>query len=503
MKAADLKKSILQYAVEGKLVPQDIHDEPASLLYDKIIKEKETLIKQGKIKKEKPLPPITDDEIPYDIPENWKWVRLGEITANIDGAIKRGPFGSAIKKDIFVPYSINTYKIYEQGNAIRKSIDYGNYFITENDYKRLKSFKISAGDIIISCAGTLGETYILPENAYPGIINQALLKITLNPNIINKKFFLIIFKTITQNEIRKSSIGSAMKNMLSIAWLKSEVFFPLPPLKEQEKIVQKVDELMALCDKLEQEEEKLFALDKHFADTLPKSILQYAVEGKLVPQDIHDEPASILYDKIIKEKESLIKQGKIKKEKPLPPITDDETPYDIPENWKWVRLGEVCNLSIGKTPERKIAEYWKDGIYNWVAISDMINGGLINQTKEKISQIAYNKVFKKDILPIGTLLFSFKLTIGKVSLLNIPAYTNEAICAITPYLYNNIKYYLLKILPILNLLDNANDAIKGKTLNLQTLPLILIPLPPLKEQERIVKKVDELLTYCNKLKDII
>ena len=235
------------------------------------------------------------------------------------------------------------------------------------------------------------------------------------------------------------------------------------------------------------------------AADLRKSILQYAVEGKLVQQNIHDEPASLLYDKIIKEKETLIKQGKIKKEKPLPPITDDEIPYNIPENWKWVRLGEVCNLSIGKTPERKIAEYWKDGIYNWVAISDMINGGLINQTKEKISQIAYNKVFKKDILPIGTLLFSFKLTIGKVSLLNIPAYTNEAICAITPYLYNNIKYYLLKILPILNLLDNANDAIKGKTLNLQTLPLILIPLPPLKEQERIVKKVDELMVLCDKL----
>ena len=235
------------------------------------------------------------------------------------------------------------------------------------------------------------------------------------------------------------------------------------------------------------------------AADLRKSILQYAVEGKLVQQNIHDEPADILYDKIIKEKENLIKQGKIKKEKPLPPITDDEIPYDIPTNWKWVRLGEVCNLSIGKTPERKIPEYWKDGIYNWVSISDMINGGLINQTKEKISQIAYNKVFKKDTLPIGTLLFSFKLTIGKVSLLNIPAYTNEAICAITPYLYDSIKHYLLKILPILNLLDNANDAIKGKTLNLQTLPLILLPLPPLKEQERIVKKIDELMALCDKL----
>ena len=484
MKAADLRKSILQYAVEGKLVQQNIHDEPASLLYDKIIKEKETLIKQGKIKKEKPLPPITDDEIPYDIPENWKWVRLGDLTAHFDGAIKRGPFGSAIKKDIFVPYSINTYKIYEQGNAIRKTIDYGNYFITENDYKRLENFKVLAGDILISCAGTLGETYILPENAYSGIINQALLKITLNQNIINKKFFLIIFKTITQNEIRKSSIGSAMKNMLSVSWLKSEVFFPLPPLKEQERIVKKVDVLMALCDKLEQEEEKLLALDKHFADTLPKSILQYAVEGKLVPQDIHDEPASILYDKIIKEKESLIKQGKIKKEKPLPPITDDEIPYDIPENWKWVRLGEVCNLLNGKKitntnlpllnakylRTRQEKQMYTEGIkvnkYDYIILVDGENSGEVFRAFED-----------------GILGSTFKI-------LNINS-----------NLYNNYILYILYFYK-----DTFKKSKKGAAiphLDKELFKNILIPLPPLKEQERIVKKVDELLTYCNKLKDII
>ena len=496
MKAADLKKSILQYAVEGKLVPQDIHDEPASLLYDKIIKEKETLIKQGKIKKEKPLPPITDDEIPYDIPENWKWVRLGEVFIIERGASPR-PISSFVTNDI---NGINWIKI---GDAKKgcKYITNTKEKITQEGAKRSRFVNI--GDFIFSNSMSFGRPYILKIN---GCIHDGwnvLKQITnqIDSIKINSDFiYYIISSSLLQSQIIQKAMGGIVENIKSDN-LKT-LLFPLPPLKEQERIVKKIDELMALCDKLEQEEEKLSALDKHFADTLPKSILQYAVEGKLIPQDIHDEPASILYDKIIKEKETLIKQGKIKKEKPLPPITDDEIPYDIPENWKWVRLGEVCNLSIGKTPERKIAEYWKDGIYNWVAISDMINGGLINQTKEKISQIAYNKVFKKDILPIGTLLFSFKLTIGKVSLLNIPAYTNEAICAITPYLYDNIKYYLLKILPILNLLDNANDAIKGKTLNLQTLPLILIPLPPLKEQERIVKRVDELLTYCNKLKKI-
>ena len=482
MKTADLRKSILQYAVEGKLVPQDIHDEPASILYDKIIKEKESLIKQGKIKKEKPLPPITDDEIPYDIPENWKWVRLGEVFIIERGASPR-PISSFVTNDI---NGINWIKI---GDAKKgcKYITSTKEKITQEGAKRSRFVNI--GDFIFSNSMSFGRPYILKIN---GCIHDGwnvLKQITnqIDSIKINSDFiYYIISSSLLQSQIIQKAMGGIVENIKSDN-LKT-LLFPLPPLKEQERIVKKVDELMALCDKLEQEEEKLSTLDKYFADTLPKSILQYAVEGKLVPQDIHDEPASLLYDKIIKEKETLIKQGKIKKEKPLPPITDDEIPYDIPENWKWARLGEVCNLSIGKTPERKTAEYWKDGIYNWVAISDMINGGLINQTKEKISQIAYNKVFKKDTLPIGTLLFSFKLTIGKVSLLNIPAYTNEAICAITPYLYDNIKYYLLKILPILNLLDNANDAIKGKTLNLQTLPLILIPLPPLKEQKRIVKK---------------
>ena len=490
MKAADLKKSILQYVVEGKLVPQDIHDEPASLLYDKIIKEKETLIKQGKIKKEKPLPPITDDEIPYNIPENWKWVRLGEVVSILGDGIHGTPNYDEIHGEY---YFIN-------GNNLNGKIVINNKTkkVNIDEYNKYKK-PLTKRTILISINGTIGN--IAFYNMEKIILGKSACFFNLLSDIDMNYIKYIIKSNYFYTYTKQYSTGSTIQNV-SLKSIKN-FSIPLPPLKEQERIVKKVDELMALCDKLEQEEEKLFALDKHFADTLPKSILQYAVEGKLVPQDIHDEPASILYDKIIKEKESLIKQGKIKKEKPLPPITDDETPYDIPENWKWVRLGEVCDLSIGKTPERKIDEYWKDGIYNWVAISDMVNGGFINQTKEKISQIACNKVFKKNVLPIGTLLFSFKLTIGKVSLLNIPAYTNEAICAITPYLYDNIKYYLLKILPILNLLDNANDAIKGKTLNLQTLPLILVPLPPLKEQERIVKKVDELLTYCNKLKDII
>lgn len=223
MKDEDLRRAILQAAVQGKLVPQDKNDEPASELLKRIQAEKATLIKEGKIKKDKPLPPITDDDIPYNLPDGWEWCRLSDITGLNKGSIRRGPFGSAIRKDMFVPQGKNTFKVYEQGNAIRKTVDYGTYYISEQDFKRLSSFEVFPKDIIISCAGTLGETYQLPANMPKGVINQALLRIQINEDIMSSSFFRLVFKAITQYQIALSSMGSAMKNMLSIEWLKTKV----------------------------------------------------------------------------------------------------------------------------------------------------------------------------------------------------------------------------------------------------------------------------------------
>ena len=321
MKAADLKKSILQYAVEGKLVPQDIHDEPASILYNKIIKEKESLIKQGKIKKEKLLPSITDDEIPYDIPNNWKWVRLGEVCE-----IKRG---NGLTKNDFTNSGIPCIHYGQIHKYYKYSTNTTMTYTSEQIGKKLKTVEYS--DIIMAITSENIDD-VCKSIAWLGNFSivtgghTAIIKHWINP------LYLIYLFHSNCFQIQKNKIAKGMKVIEVSSEKLKNIIFPLPPLKEQERIVKKVDELMALCDKLEQEEEKLSALDKHLADTLPKSILQYAVEGKLVPQNIHDEPASILYDKIIKEKETLIKQGKIKKEKPLPPITDDEIPYNIPEN---------------------------------------------------------------------------------------------------------------------------------------------------------------------------
>ena len=492
MKAADLRKAILQYAVEGKLVPQDIHDEPASILYEKIIAEKENLIKQGKIKKEKPLPPITDNEIPYDIPENWKWVRLGEV-CEIN---PRNKLENNIEVS-FIPMRLisdgyqnkHTYEI-----KIWKEIKNGFTHFRENDILMSK---------ITPCFQNLKSC--IATNLVSGYGAGTTELHVLRPIKIHNLYILYFLKT--PNFIKNGVInmtGTAGQQRIPVSYI-STYLFPLPPLKEQERIVKKVDELMALCDKLEQEEEKLLALDKNFMENLPKSILQYAVEGKLVNQDIHDEPASILYEKIKVEKENLIKQGKIKKEKPLPPITDGEIPYDIPENWKWVRLGEVCDLYTGnsinaETKNKKYANLSQG--YDYIATKDVNFNTTIdynNGIKIPFNEINFKIAKKNTIL----LCIEGGSAGRKIGFLNQDVCFGNKLCNINGLLLHNQYLFYLAQSPIFLSIFNANKAgiIGGVSVNL--IKNIIFPLPPLKEQERIVKKVDKLLTYCNKLKDIV
>ena len=494
MKAADLRKAILQYAVEGKLVPQDNHDEPASILYEKIIAEKENLIKQGKIKKEKPLPPITDDDIPYEIPENWKWVRLGEVcdlyTGNsINAETKNKKYANLSQGyDYIATKDVNFNSIIDYNNGIK---------IPFNEI----NFKIAKKNTILLCieGGSAGRKIgFLNQDVCFGNklcnINGLLLHNQYLFYLAQSPIFLSIF-----NANKAGIIGGVSVNLIK------NIIFPLPPLKEQERIVKKVDDLMALCDKLEQEEEKLLALDKNFMENLPKSILQYAVEGKLVLQDIYDEPASLLYDKIIKEKENLIKQGKIKKEKPLPPITDDDIPYEIPENWKWVRLGEVCDLYTGnsinaETKNKKYANLSQG--YDYIATKDVNFNSIIdynNGIKIPFNEINFKIAKKNTIL----LCIEGGSAGRKIGFLNQDVCFGNKLCNINGLLLHNQYLFYLAQSPIFLSIFNANKAgiIGGVSVNL--IKNIIFPLPPLKEQERIVKKVDELLTYCNKLKDYI
>ena len=256
-----LKKSILQEAVQGKLVPQDPSDEPAEALLERIRAEKQRLIKEGKIKQDKHKSVIfrrdnshyekrgseevcIDDEIPFEVPSSWALIRLDDI-----GIYRKGPFGSSLTKSMFVPKGADTVKVYEQKNAIQKDHTLGTYYITRQYYEsKMRSFTVEPGDILVSCAGTIGETYILPEQIELGIINQALMRMTIFAPI-DLDYFLLYFDYVLKQAAKETSKGSAIKNIPPFEIFK-KLILPLPPLEEQKRIVEKVRELESLCNSL-------------------------------------------------------------------------------------------------------------------------------------------------------------------------------------------------------------------------------------------------------------
>ena len=256
-----LKKSILQEAVQGKLVPQDSSDEPASFLLERIRAEKQRLIAEGKIKKDKRESVIfrrdnshyekrgseeicIDDEIPFEVPDSWEVIRLNDI-----GYYRKGPFGSSLTKSMFVPQGINTVKVYEQKNAIQKDHTLGSYYIKRDYYEsKMSSFTVLPGDIIVSCAGTIGETYVMPSDIELGIINQALMRMRIYAPI-NIDYFLLYFDYVIKKEAKENRKGSAIKNIPPFEIFK-KIIFPLPPLEEQKRIVEQVQRMLQWCDKL-------------------------------------------------------------------------------------------------------------------------------------------------------------------------------------------------------------------------------------------------------------
>ena len=476
--AQALREKILDLAMRGKLVSQDPNDEPASVLLEKIKAEKEQLIKEKKIKKSKPLAPITDDEKPFDIPDSWEWVRLGDVLSLENGAIRRGPFGSSLKKAFFVPKDKNTYKVYEQGNAINHTIDYGDYYISQEKYNELKSFSVRPKDIIISGAGTIGKTYILPPDTPDGVINQALIRVRLNDNLITNEFFLLAFQQKV-SLLNKKAKGTAMKNMFSIAHMKNDLIWALPPLEEQSRIAAKIAQLFALLRKVESSTQQYAKLQ-----TLLKSkVLDLAMRGKLVEQDPNDEPASVLLEKIKAEKEQLIKEKKIKRSKPLPPISDEEKPFKIPDSWEWVRLGDIGEIFAGgdkpKTFSKTKDKYHTVPIYS----NGIENKGLYGFTDKA-------RVYD----PAITL--SARGTIGHVEYRKKPYLPIIRLISFVPYnekCLNCIFYFLQS-----EILIEKGDGSSIPQLTVPKLKPKLIPFPPLSEQKRISAKVAQLFALLRK-----
>ena len=524
MNGKQLKNSILQWAIQGKLVPQDPNDEPASVLLEKIRQEKERLIKEKKIKRDKNASIIyrgednsyyekilatgevkcIDEEIPFEIPKGWEWCRLNDLAL-----YRKGPFGSSLTKSMFVAKSNQSIKVYEQKNAIQKDFRLGDYYISKEKFEAMQSFIVKPNDIIVSCAGTIGETYLLPLDAPVGIINQALMRVTLF-DLSMAEYWQMYFAYMLLNEAQMKGAGSAIKNIPPFEYLKA-VFVPIPPLAEQNRLVERYNLLLSLITKYESEADKLNCLNLNIYDKLKKSVLQEAIQGKLVKQIAEEGTAQELLDQIKAEKQKLVKEGKLKKSALNDSVIfrgddnkyyeqigancndiTDEIPFDLPYNWCWCRFSNIVSMTIGKTPARGEQTYWINGKYNWVSISDMVDGGTISTTKEKVSDLAVKEIFSAPISEKGSLLMSFKLSIGKTSILDIDAYHNEAIITIRPVIDKEyaMRNYLFKVLPLIANLGESKDAIKGKTLNSKSLANLLIPLPPLQEQQRIIERIN-------------
>lgn len=493
MKIDDIKNKILQLAIQGKLVPQDKNDEPAAVLLEKIKAEKEQLIKEKKIKKEKPLPEISEEEKVFEIPEGWQWCRIGDL-----GSYKKGPFGSTITKSMFVPKSNHTIKIYEQKNAIQKNWELGNYYVTEEYFEsKLTGFEVFEGDIIVSCAGTIGEAYVMPQGIERGVINQALMKMRMFSNV-NIEYFLIYFESVLKDTAKDSSKGSAIKNIPPFDIFKKLVF-ALPPLQEQRRIVAKVDELFAIVDELSENKD---AMAKCISDTRNK-VLQLAIQGKLVPQDAQDEPASVLMEKIREEKAKLIKEKKIKKEKPLSEISGEEKVFEIPEGWEWCRLNDITSVlgdGLHGTPQ-----YDECGEYFFVNGNNLSNGKI--EIKDDTKRVDYNQWEKyKKPLNSNTILVSINGTIG-----NVAFYNNEKVILGKSACYFNVfdsidKMYLYFFLKTTYFLNYATSMATGSTIknvSLMVMRSTSIPIPPLEEQKRIVAKVDEIMIYLDDLEQAL
>ena len=477
MLANKLRKSVLQSAIQGKLTEQLATDDKVEDLLKAIKEEKERLIKEKKIKKQKPLPEITEEEIPFEIPKNWRWVRLGEVIL------------------LNMGQSPNSEDVGKEGIEFHQGkIYFTNEIIGFSDKYCSKPKKISnANEILLSVRAPVGEVNL---NNREICIGRGLASIKIINNEEKYFFYLLIFcKKIFDKKSTGTTFKAIGKDVIE------NLLIPLPPLAEQKRIVEKLDNVLADIDELKANEEKLSILQKNFPDKLKKSILQSAIQGNLTEQLATDDKVEDLLQAIKEEKERLIKEKKIKKQKPLPEITEEEIPFAIPENWKWVRLGEIGKIIGGGTPKTTNLEYWQNGKIAWITPADMKNvkGKYISYGKKYITLLGLEKS-SAQLLPKGSILFSSRAPIGYVAIAKEEVSTNQGFKSVVPFSLNLSLYLYYVLLGMVDIIKKLGTGTTFKEVSRSVVEKILVPLPPLAEQKRIVEKLDKLLADIEELK---
>jgi type I restriction enzyme, S subunit len=520
-----LRELILQLAVQGKLVPQAPNDESASILIREIQDEKDWMTKKKRIKKQKQLPAINPDNIPFAIPSGWQWVRCGDLGNSIDNAIVDGPFGSNLllsDYDSHGTYPVLTISNLDKGfflDEMRK--------INQTKFDQLKRSAVYPGDILMAKIGSsYGKTGLYPECMPIGVIPANMLKITIHPKV--NKFYLINF---LRSPIFKKQLEGIVKFTAQPAFnvtVFKSLLVSLPPLAEQNRIVAKVDELMKLCDELEHRQQKKrearvrlneSALDYLLAASTPdefnahwqcicdnfdllydtpetigrlrQSILQLAIQGKLITQNPNDESASVLLERIKTKREGLIKK-KVKKVETLPPNDSNSVPFKVPQKWVWVRFCDIATIASNLVQPNSYLDF------PHIAPD--------NIEKQTGKLLPYQTVREDEVRSSNHKFFAGQIIYSKIrpNLSKAIIVDFDGLCSADMYPINAhidprflLKYILSQT--FLSMAVKTDTRVAMPKINQDELNRILVPVPPLKEQKRIVAKVDQLMKLCDEL----
>ena len=488
MTPEQLKASILQHAIQGKLVEQRSEEGTAEELYKQIQEEKQKLIKEGKIKKEKPLSDITDDEIPFDIPENWKWVRWGDISLGI----QYGYNASAQSQGRIKMVRISDI---QDGKVLWDTVPYCN--ISEEE---IDTYLLKENDILFArTGGTVGKSFLVdtvPEDAiYAGYLIRTRYSDLLCPQYL-KSF---MGTQLYWNQLRNGTIATAQPNCNGQTL--SKMILPLPPLEEQYRIVAKIEELLPFADRYAEAYEKLEKFNANFPEDMKKSILQHAIQGKLVEQRPEEGTAEELYKQIQEEKEKLIKEGKVKKEKPLAEITEEEIPFDIPESWKWVRVGGLFSHNTGKAMNSSAKKVDKPGTIRKFITTSNVYWNALDLESVKEMFFSDDELERCTITKGDLLMCEGGAYYGRTAIWNYDydiCFQNH-VHRLRPYLKLDLLYfyYVFYFYRNTGMMQSKGTAMPG--LSSTALHEMIVPLPPYEEQKRIVAKIEELLPYCEQL----
>ena len=521
MNGKQLKNSILQWAIQGKLVPQDPNDEPASVLLEKIRAEKARLIKEGKIKKDKKESIIyrgednsyyekfadgkvicIDEEIPFEIPLTWSWSRLSNIVQ-----INPKNYVDDDKEAAFIPMEkIEATYLSSYTYTVRKwrEIKYGYTHFADGDVAFAK---------ITPCFQNRKSMILnnLPNGIGAGTTELKVLRPYRNTLSVEYLLFFLESPYFVEEAVFK---GTANQQRIISGYLENKLF-PLPPLNEQRSIAEKIKKSIVAVEQYGKVQDKLEDLNNNLNTLLKKSVLQEAIQGKLVPQDPNDEPASVLLQRIKEEKQRLVKEGKLKKKDIVDSIIykgddnkyyeqigeksiciDNEVPFEIPESWQWCRIGTICIITNGFTPLRTEEKFWLNGDINWFTIDDIrTQGEYINFTKQKITKEA---ITPKRVVREGSILLCCTASVGQCAFTKIPITTNQQFNALTikddfcPLILDEYLFVFAKTL------KDELHRLSGKTtfefVSVKKISNLLIPIPPLNEQARIITCVKQALS---------